>query len=112
MTPIVPGYVMNTQSARKILVVGLGLWLLVVTTALASPMTGHAMDHGHHTQQSHSQPWCDWMCKASHAIHTPSVSLVQSYDVLTSAYRPPHTHHQRFLVSSANSRAPPPSSLS
>ncbi len=102
---------MSPQSVQKILAVGLGLWLLVVTTALASPMTGHAVDH-HHTQQSHSQPWCDWMCKASHAIHTPSASLIQSYGVLTSAYHPPHTHHLSFLISSADSRAPPAFSLS
>jgi hypothetical protein len=110
MLPDFQGQLMRTQSLQKVLAMGLGLWLLLVSTALASSMTSHAIEH-HHTQESHSQTWCDWMCKAGHAIHTPSVYLVQSFGVVTSRVRPYPTHYPSFFFFTADSRAPPAFSL-
>ncbi len=100
------GSFMRTQSIQRFIAIGLGVWLILVSTSLASPMTSHAIDP-HHTQESHSQTWCDWICKAGQTIHTASSVLTQSYDLLTPAFLPYPNQPPSSLIFSPDSRAPP-----
>ncbi|MGB0910275.1 MAG: hypothetical protein ACPGYT_07920 [Nitrospirales bacterium] len=78
----------------------------IVGTSLASTISQHAL-HNHHSQQTHSQSWCDWMCKASHAIQTPLLYVDQNSQNVTPLQVTffQLRHHSVHLVT--HSRGPP-----
>ncbi|WP_454063105.1 hypothetical protein [Candidatus Nitrospira salsa] len=72
---------MNHQRIKKVLAIILGCCFLTVSTSYAASMANHAT--AHHSPDSHTQSWCDWLCKAAQAIQTPAIQLDQSGRCIT-----------------------------
>lgn len=67
---------MSKHFLKSALALGLAASFLVVSTALGGTTARHANSEGH-TQQSHSESWCGWMCKASQALEAPVLPLLR-----------------------------------
>ena len=79
---------------------------LVASTILTGTIALHAQHHGH-DKQSHSQPWCGWMCGAGQAIEAPSLHLTQHFTPIGWAISLLPSFFLLILAFSPGSRDPP-----
>ena len=91
----------------KSLSLALTIVLMFVMGSIELSMASHAVDHQHHSAQTHTTGICAWMCAAAHTISTdsqifaPHISRLESLQSSLFSSIIPHT--QLFLPA----RAPP-----
>ncbi|WP_447968883.1 hypothetical protein [Nitrospira sp. M1] len=96
---------MNLRISHKVIAIALSCCFLAVSTSYAGAMANHAT--AHHSQDSHTQSWCDWLCKASQAIQTPTTQLDQASTCITPLLSREGAQNVFCLTLSPGSRGPP-----
>ncbi len=85
----------------------LTIMLILVMGLMELSMASHAIDHQHHSAQTHTTGICAWMCAAAHTISTDSQIFAPHVTRLEIVQSSPFSsiisHTQLFLPA----RAPP-----
>ncbi|GJL55746.1 MAG: hypothetical protein NPIRA02_28780 [Nitrospirales bacterium] len=102
---IILAFHMSHRVSQKIVTIVLSCCFLAVSTTYAGAMANHAT--AHHSQDSHGQSWCDWLCKASQAIQTPTVQLAQAHTYITPLLSHEGEQYVLCFNLSPGSRGPP-----